>query len=70
MAEETPVEETASKPTKAIFAGIISFLTGLGVPLVGDAGLGDVTIGQWVVIVLGTVVSVGAVYGITNKPVN
>ena len=51
---------------KAIYAGVVAFLTGLTVPLVGDASFDAVTPGQWVTIVLATVVAYGGTYGLSN----
>jgi len=62
------MDDTPTKPTKAIYAAVVAFLTGLGVPLVGDADLSAITMGQWVAIVLATVVAAGGTYGLTNKP--
>ena len=53
---------------KAIFATVISALGSLAVVLVGDAGLGDLTSGQWVTVVLAALVAGGGVYGIRNAP--
>jgi len=53
---------------KAIFATVISALGSLAVVLVGDAGLDDLTSGQWVTVVLAALVAGGGVYGIKNAP--
>jgi hypothetical protein len=53
---------------KAIYATIISALGSLAVVLVGDAGLGDLTSGQWITVVLAALIAGGGVYGITNAP--
>ena len=52
---------------KAIYATIISALGSLAVVLVGDAGLDDLTSGQWVTVVLAALIAGGGVYGISNK---
>jgi len=52
---------------KAIFATVISALGSLAVVLVGDAGLGDLTSGQWVTVVLAALIAGGGVYGIRNQ---
>ena len=52
---------------KAIYATIISALGSLVVVLVGDAGLDDLTSGQWVTVVLAALIAGGGVYGISNK---
>lgn len=54
------------KVAKAIYAGVLAGLTGLGTVLVGDTGLGDLTAGQWVVIATGVLIAGGGVYGIRN----
>ena len=53
---------------KALFAGLVAFLGGLAAVLVGDASLSDVTLAQWVTIILATVIAIGGVFGITNGP--
>lgn len=53
---------------KALYAAVVAALSGLVTVLVGDAGFGDLTAGQWVTIVLAGLVAGGGVYGITNKP--
>ena len=53
---------------KAWYAGVVAGLGALAAVLVGDAGLGDVTAGQWVVVALAALTAGGGVYGITNKP--
>lgn len=56
------------KAAKAIFATITTFLTGLITVVVDDANIGDVTQGQWLAIILATLVAGGGVYGLPNKP--
>ena len=53
---------------KAIFATVISALGSLAAVLVGDAGLGDLTSGQWVTVVLAALIAGGGTYGISNTP--
>lgn len=53
---------------KALYAAVVAALSGLVTVLVGDAGFGDLTAGQWVTIVLAGLVAGGGTYGITNKP--
>jgi hypothetical protein len=53
---------------KALLASAIAGLGSLAAVLVGDASLGDVTDGQWATIVLATLVALGGVWGIPNKP--
>ena len=53
---------------KAVYAALVAFLSGLVTVLVGDAGLDDLTAGQWVTIALAVVIAFGGTYGIANKP--
>lgn len=52
---------------KAIYAFVIAGLGSLAAVLVGDMGLGDLSDGQWVVVVLAALVAGGGVFGIPNK---
>jgi hypothetical protein len=52
---------------KAIYAFVIAGLGSLAAILVGDMGLGDLSDGQWVVVVLAALVAGGGVFGIPNK---
>lgn len=52
---------------KAIYAFVIAGLGALAAVLVGDLGLGDLSDGQWVVVVLSALVAGGGVFGIPNK---
>ena len=51
---------------KALYSAIVAALSGLVTVLVGDAGFGDLTAGQWVTIVLAALIAGGGTYGITN----
>lgn len=51
---------------KAIFAGIVAFLSSVVVVMVGDVGFGDITDGQWVAAVLAGLIAGGGVFGIPN----
>ncbi len=53
---------------KAIYAGVVAGLGSLAAVLVGDVGLGDVSSGQWVTVVLAALVAGGGVFGIRNAP--
>ena len=53
---------------KAVYSAIVAALSGLVTVLVGDAGFGDLTAGQWVTIVLAALIAGGGTYGITNGP--
>lgn len=51
---------------KAIYAAIVAGLGSLAAVLVGDVGLGDVTDGQWITVVLAALIAGGGVFGIRN----
>lgn len=51
---------------KAIYAAIVAGLGALAAVLVGDVGLGDLSDGQWVTVVLAALVAGGGVAGIKN----
>ena len=53
---------------KALYSAIVAALSGLVTVLVGDAGFGDLTAGQWVTIVLAALIAGGGTYGISNTP--
>jgi hypothetical protein len=55
---------------KALWAGVIAALGQLAVVLVGDATFGDITNGQWVIIVLFSLVAFGGVLGWQAAPAN
>jgi hypothetical protein len=52
---------------KAIYATVVAGLGSLAAVMVDDTGFGDVTDGQWVVVVGAALLAGGGVYGITNK---
>lgn len=51
---------------KAIYAAIVAGLGALAAVLVGDVGIGDLSDGQWVTVVLAALVAGGGVAGIKN----
>jgi len=54
---------------KAIYAAVVAFLGGMAAILVApEMGFGDVVTGQWIVIVLATVVAFGGVLGLQEAP--
>lgn len=55
-----------SKFAKAIYATVVAGLGALAAVLVGDVGIGDLSAGQWVTVVLAAIVAGGGVYGIRN----
>lgn len=52
---------------KAFYAAAVAALSGLVTVLVGDAGFGDLTAGQWVTIALAALVAFGGVYALPSK---
>lgn len=56
----------AAKAAKAIYAAVVAVLGALAAVLVGDVGIGDLSSGQWVAIILAGVLAAGGVYGIRN----
>jgi hypothetical protein len=57
-----------AQATKAIYAFVAAGLGSLATALVDDKSIGDLTDGQWVVVILAAVVAGGGVYGLSNKP--
>jgi hypothetical protein len=53
---------------KAVYATVVAFLGSLVTVMVGDAGFGDITDGQWVAAVLVGLVAGGGVFGLRNVP--
>lgn len=53
---------------KAFMGAAVAGLGSLAAVLVGDAGFGDVTDGQWVTVALAALVAFAAVWGIPNRP--
>jgi hypothetical protein len=52
---------------KAVLAALIAGLGSLATALVDDKSLGDVSDGQWVAVVLATLVALAAVFAVPNK---
>ncbi len=52
---------------KAILAALIAGLGSLATAHVDDTSLGDVSDGQWLAVVLATLVALAAVFAIPNK---
>lgn len=59
--------DTLRGMAKAILAALIAGFGSLSAVLVDNKSIGDVTDGQWVAIVLATLIALGAVYGVPNK---
>ncbi len=58
----------ATQPYKAAIAFVLSFLTALYASLQGRTDLNDLGPIEWLIIILGAVVTAGAVYVVTNPP--
>lgn len=57
-----------TKPTKAIVAFVLTFLTALLAQVADKTEFADLTPLQWIVAVISAVVTAGAVYVVPNKP--
>ena len=53
---------------KAIVGAVISALSALSAYLINDTGLGDVTAGQWIQVVIAFFVALGVIWAVPNKP--
>jgi hypothetical protein len=53
---------------KAVIGAILAALSVLSGYLINDTGLGDITAGQWVAVLVAFLVSLGAIYAVPNKP--
>lgn len=62
----TPAPPTPTKPYKAIAGFVLTFLGLIVQALTSNADANSITLQEWLVIVVGSLVSAGAVYGITN----
>lgn len=59
-------EQPVTRPTKAVIGGIVALTGSLAVAAVDNA----ITLGEALVALATTAAAVGAVYGVTNKPVD
>jgi hypothetical protein len=57
-----------TKPTKAVIAFVLTFLTALLAQIADKTSFSDLTVLQWIIAVLSAVVTAGAVYAVPNKP--
>lgn len=55
------------KPYKAVAAFVLTFL-GLFLQAITGHGDSDITVNEWIVIAIGSLVTAGSVYGISNGP--
>lgn len=53
---------------KAIYAAVVTALTGIGTALVQAHTFSAIDDATWITIATATVVAFGAVYGVTNSP--
>lgn len=66
MSNVTPAPPTPTKPYKAVVAFVLAFLTALYATLQGRTDLDTMKVGDWLIVILGAVVTAGAVYVTTN----
>ncbi len=64
-----PIVNEIRKAWKAVYAGVVSFLTGVISITAGDVTFTEIDTNQWFVIALAVVIAVGGVWKITNKAV-
>lgn len=57
-----------TKPTKALTAFVLTFLTALLAQIADKTEFSDLSALQWIIAVLSAVVTAGAVYMVPNKP--
>ncbi len=65
----TPADATAAdpkRPYKAVAAFVLSFLTALYATLQGREDLDSTRLVDWLIVVLGAIVTAGATYAVTN----
>lgn len=59
----------ATRPTKAVVAFVLAFLTALLAQIADKTEFSDLTVLQWIIAVVSAVVTAGAVYAAPNRPV-
>lgn len=57
-----------SQSLKAFYAAASAFLSSLGVVVIGNASISDVTTAQWIWIAGATLGAFGVVFGVSNQP--
>ncbi len=62
-----PILNEVRKAWKAVYAGVVAFLTGVISITAGNVTFTEINTNQWFVIALAVVVAAGGVYKITNK---
>lgn len=63
-----PPTTVATKPYKAVAAFVLTILGLLWASLAGKDTLDDMTLMEWLSIIVPVILTTGAVYGITNPP--
>lgn len=58
----------STKPYKAVVAFVLAFLTALYATLQGRTDIDTMKAMDWAIVVLGAVVTAGAVYAVSNPP--
>ena len=66
MAGVTPAPPTRTQPYKAIVGFVLAFLTALYATLQGRPDLDSMRVLDWLIVVLGAVVTAGGVWVTTN----
>ncbi len=57
-----------TQPFKAVAAFVLAFLTALYASIQGRTDLNDLGTIEWLIVILGAVVTAGAVFAVTNPP--
>lgn len=65
-----PAKPDPLRPWKAVAAFVLSFLTALYATVQGRTDLGDMHVSDWLIVVLGALVTAGGTYAISNPHVN
>ena len=58
----------ATKPTKAVVAFVLAFLTALLAQVADKTEFGDLTVLQWLIAICAALVTAGGVYMTPNRP--
>lgn len=64
------MEADPKRPWKAVAAFVLAFLTALYASLQGRETLDTMSVQEWLIVILGAVVTAGATYMIRNPKVN
>jgi hypothetical protein len=66
MPQPLPMEADKRRPWKAIASGVVTFIALVWANLDGRQDFGAITRDEWIGAVVGALVALGTVYGITN----